>query len=61
MTGKMSDVAHTDIRRSLPSIGGFELEITRVEGESRLGQDEPKKNAMAVCKPLEQSPDDSHR
>jgi transcriptional regulator len=58
---KMTDVPYSDITRRLPSISGFELEIERMEGKFKLGQDEPKKDAMAVCTRLEQSPDPSLR
>lgn len=49
------DVPHSDITRRLPSILGFEIEIDRIEGKYKLGQDEPKKDAMAVCRHLEKS------
>lgn len=49
------DVPHSDITRRLPAIVGFEMEIQRIEGKFKLGQDEPKKDAMAVCRHLESS------
>jgi transcriptional regulator len=52
---KLSDVPRQDITRRLPAIMGFELEISRIEGKFKLGQDEPKKDAMAVCRILETS------
>jgi len=52
---KISDVPHSDITRRLPAIMGFEIEISRIEGKFKLGQDEPKKDAMAVCQLLEAS------
>jgi transcriptional regulator len=58
---KMTDVPHCDITRRLPAIAGFELEIERIEGKFKLGQDEPKKDAMAVCTHLERSSADSHQ
>jgi transcriptional regulator len=58
---KMTDVPHSDITRRLPAIVGFELEIEKIEGKFKLGQDEPKKDAMAVCAHLEESPDPSNR
>jgi transcriptional regulator len=58
---KMTDVPHSDITRRLPAIVGFELEIERIEGKFKLGQDEPKKDAMATCDHLEKNSDDSHR
>jgi transcriptional regulator len=57
---KITDIPHCDITRRLPAIAGFELEIERIEGKFKLGQDEPKKDAMAVCQHLDQSPDPSH-
>jgi transcriptional regulator len=57
---KITDIPHSDITRRLPAIAGFELEIDRIEGKFKLGQDEPKKDAMAVCPHLEASPDPSH-
>jgi transcriptional regulator len=57
---KMTDVPYADITRRLPAIVGFELEIEKMEGKFKLGQDEPKKDALAVCPHLEQSPDPSH-
>jgi transcriptional regulator len=58
---KMNDVPHSDITRRLPAIVGFELEIEKIEGKFKLGQDEPKKDAMAVCAHLKKSPDPSNR
>lgn len=52
---KLADVPHSDISRRLPAIMGFDLEISRIEGKFKLGQDEPKKDAMAVCQLLEVS------
>lgn len=57
---KMTDIPHSDITRRLPAIAGFELEIERIEGKFKLGQDEPKKDAMAVCTHLERNSDSSH-
>jgi transcriptional regulator len=45
---KLSEIAESEITRRLPAIIGFEIEIERVEGKFKLGQDEPKKDAMAV-------------
>jgi transcriptional regulator len=45
----MDEVPHSEITRRLPSIAGFELEIERLEAKFKLGQDEPKKDALAVA------------
>lgn len=58
---KLSDVAHSEITRRLPSILGFELEIERIEGKFKLGQDEPRKDALAVSARLSGSSDPAHR
>jgi transcriptional regulator len=58
---KMDEVPHSDITRRLPHIAGFELEIERLEAKFKLGQDEPKKDAMAVAHRLLDSSDESQR
>jgi transcriptional regulator len=40
------------ILRRLPAILGFELHIERLEAKFKLGQDEPKRDAMAVAERL---------
>lgn len=52
---KMTDIGHADIMRRLPLILGFEMEIQRIEGKFKLGQDEPKKDAMAACEHIANS------
>lgn len=52
---KLADVPPSDIKRRLPAIMGFEIEIARLEGKFKLGQDEPKKDALAVSQILERS------
>ncbi|HEV2306872.1 MAG TPA: FMN-binding negative transcriptional regulator [Candidatus Acidoferrales bacterium] len=52
---KMTDIEHSEITRRLPLILGFEIEIQRIEGKFKLGQDEPKKDAMAVCEHVARS------
>jgi transcriptional regulator len=52
---KTSEIPPQDITRRLPSIMGFEIEIDRVEGKFKLGQDEPVKDAMAVGHRLAES------
>ena len=54
---KMDEVPHSEITRRLPSILGFELEIERLEAKFKLGQDEPRKDAMAVAEQLLRSED----
>ena len=46
---RMEEVPRSEITRRLPSIAGFELEIERLEAKFKLGQDEPRKDAMAVA------------
>jgi transcriptional regulator len=40
------------VTRRLPAILGFELHIERLEAKFKLGQDEPKRDAMAVAEQL---------
>jgi transcriptional regulator len=58
---KLTEVPHSEITRRLPHIMGFEIEIERIAGKFKLGQDEPKKDAMAVHEQLARSSDPSHR
>ena len=53
---KMNDIPHHDITRRLPHILGFEIPIQRLEAKFKLGQDEPKKDAMAVAAKLAVDP-----
>jgi len=55
-----SDIPEKDIARRLPSILGFELRIDRLEAKFKLGQDEPKRDALAVAERLlaSESPSD---
>ena len=57
----MNEVPHSDITRRLPHIAGFELEIERLEAKFKLGQDEPRKDAMAVADRLASSSDSMQR
>ena len=57
----MDEVPHSEITRRLPNIAGFEMEIERLEAKFKLGQDEPRKDAMAVADRLAVSPDWSQR
>ena len=45
----------------MAGIIGFDLEIELLEGKFKLGQDEPKKDAMAVADKLTEDVDASHR
>jgi transcriptional regulator len=57
----MDEVPHSDITRRLPHIAGFVLEIERLEAKFKLGQDEPRKDAMAVAHRLLDSSEDTQR
>jgi transcriptional regulator len=46
---KTSEVPREAILRRLNSILGFELHVDRLEAKFKLGQDEPKRDAMAVA------------
>ncbi len=58
---RMDEVPHSEITRRFPNIAGFELEIERLEAKFKLGQDEPRKDAMAVADRLTISPEQSQR
>ena len=58
---KMTDIPHSDITRRLPAIMGFEIEVSRIDGKFKLGQDEPTRDAMAVHEQLAQSGNASDR
>jgi transcriptional regulator len=58
---KMDEVPRSEITRRIPHIVGFELEIERLEAKFKLGQDEPRKDAMAVADRLTASPDQWQR
>jgi transcriptional regulator len=49
---KTSEIPVEAILRRLPAILGFELHIERMEAKFKLGQDEPKRDAMAVAERL---------
>ncbi len=49
---KMNEVSDYDIKRRLKHILGFEIQIDSIEGKFKLGQDEPKKDALAVARHL---------
>jgi transcriptional regulator len=58
---KTSDIEYSGITRRLNHILGFEIEIDRMEGKFKLGQDEPKKDAIAVAGKLAEASEASHR
>lgn len=58
---RMNDIPHSGITRRLPHILGFEVPIQRIEGKFKLGQDEPKKDAMAVAEKLSLAADAGQR
>lgn len=45
---RTSEIPEIDIARRLPLILGFDLTIERMEAKFKLGQDEPKQDAVAV-------------
>jgi len=49
---KTSDIPESEITRRLPHILGFELKIEKLEAKFKLGQDEPRRDAMAVAEKL---------
>lgn len=58
---RTDEIPHSEITRRLPSIIGFVLEIERLEAKLKLGQDEPKRDALAVAERLLASPDPVQR
>lgn len=58
---KLDEIPRSEVTRRLPQILGFELEIERLEGKFKLGQDEPKKDALAVARRLAQGDDPAHQ
>ena len=58
---RVDEVPRSEITRRLPMIAGFEFAIERVEAKFKLGQDEPKKDAMAVATRLLASKDPAQR
>jgi transcriptional regulator len=58
---RIDEVPRSEITRRLPSIAGFELKIDRLEAKFKLGQDEPRKDALAVADRLSESSDPSQR
>lgn len=58
---KMNEIPHSEVTRRLPAIVGFEIEVERFEAKFKLGQDEPRKDAMAVAEHLSIAPDATSR
>lgn len=58
---RIDEIPHSEIARRLPAIAGFEIDIERFEAKLKLGQDEPRKDAMAVAEHLAASSDPSLR
>ncbi len=58
---RVDEVPRSEITRRIPHIVGFEMEIERLEAKFKLGQDEPRKDAMAVAHRLLASTDASQR
>lgn len=58
---RMDEVPRSEITRRLPNIAGFEMEIERLEAKFKLGQDEPRRDALAVADRLIASPEPSQR
>jgi transcriptional regulator len=58
---KTNEVPREAILRRLNSILGFELHVDRLEAKFKLGQDEPKRDAMAVAERLLASTNPSDR
>jgi transcriptional regulator len=54
---RTSDIPERDITRRLPAILGFQVKIERLEAKFKLGQDEPKRDALAVAERLLASED----
>jgi transcriptional regulator len=58
---KINEVPRSEIARRLPLIAGFQMEIERLEAKFKLGQDEPKKDALAVADRLVASADPAQK
>lgn len=58
---RLDEVPRSEITRRIPNIVGFEIEIERLEAKFKYGQDEPKKDAMAVAEHLLSSQDPQMR
>ena len=54
---RLDEIPRSEVTRRLPAIVGFELDIDRIEGKFKLGQDEPRRDALSVATHLATSPD----
>ncbi len=61
MVPEAGHAGHVLLHGRLPHIAGFTLEIERLEAKFKLGQDEPRKDAMAVAARLASSTEESKR
>jgi transcriptional regulator len=52
---RVDEIPEAEIARRLPAILGFEMTIDRIEGKFKLGQDEPRDDALSVAEHLERS------
>lgn len=50
-----NEIPEFEITRRFKAIVGFEIEVERLEAKFKLGQDEPRKDALAVADNLEKS------
>ncbi|HEY3383444.1 MAG TPA: FMN-binding negative transcriptional regulator [Vicinamibacterales bacterium] len=57
----LGEIPRSEVTRRLPAIVGFELEIERLEGKFKLGQDEPRRDALAVAGRLDEGTEPSLR
>lgn len=58
---RLDEVPRSEITRRIPFIAGFEIEIERLESKFKYGQDEPRKDALAVADRLSESADPAMR
>jgi transcriptional regulator len=58
---RMDEIPHSEITRRLPAILGFEMTIESIDAKFKLGQDEPRKDAMAVAARLADAPEAAQR
>ena len=52
---RTGEIPRSEITRRMPAILGFELEIDRIESKFKLGQDEQRRDALAVADRLSAS------
>jgi len=58
---RTDEIPQTEITRRLPAILGFEMVVERIEGKFKLGQDEPRADALAVAEHLGRSAEPTHQ